>query len=234
MPAENATLTIAYPIDAELLNLAGLWVNDNEDVRPVRDDAAYEKYGRCLREAASIARSVDSARSQAVQPIDVVRRQVNSFHKDIYDRLVGVRDDIERELGVWRRKQEAAQRHAQAEAEAKARAERERLERRAQVAEDAGRVEKADALRETAAVVTAPVVAAPVPKLAGVSTTKAYSAKVVDFRALLFAVTNDTSGLLEGLITVDQVRLNSLARSLKDGFRVAGCELVVEEGTRAR
>jgi hypothetical protein len=108
------------------------------------------------------------------------------FEGKFVKRLDAVRERGEKIALAWKREDEertrAEQRRLQAIADEQARKEREKLEARAEKAEEKGKEEKAEALREQAAEIVAPVVqvAPSTPKVAGTSVRKIWKARVID------------------------------------------------------
>lgn len=142
---------------------------------------------------------------------------IEAAEKEIKSKLLSYQQEQER----LRLEQE---RKLQAEAEARARKERERLSARAGKAEASGKEEKAEALREQAESVVAPIVSvqSEAPKVEGISIRKTWRARVVNAKAIS----------REWLI-VNEKALQAFARSTKGTVKVDGVEFFEEASMSA-
>lgn len=128
---------------------------------------------------------------------------------------------------VFDREQEvkrlAEQRRLQAIADEQARKEREKLEVRAEKAEEKGKDEKAEALREQAAEIVAPVVqvAAAIPKVEGITTRKIWKARVINMNALVEAA-QDQNSVARSFLVFNEKVANSFAASTKGTIFIPG------------
>lgn len=130
------------------------------------------------------------------------------------------------------RKAEEERRKLQAAADESARREREALEKRAAAAK---RPETQERLREEAALVEAPViaVAAPVPKVAGITTRRTWKAEVVDISAFCNAVIEYRRA---DLILPNMDVLTALAKGLGERAEFPGVKFFQAEtmGSRSK
>lgn len=155
-------------------------------------------------------------------------------------------------IATYAREQERLAAEARRKAEAEAAAETKRLadeaarkakeeqEARAAMMEDAGDALRADALRAEPVVVQAPAPVAPryappppppIPKAAGLSVKKIYSAEVTDFMALVrYQLENPAMRVLEP----NQSVLDQLARLNKDALAIPGVKVVVRDSVASR
>lgn len=199
----------------------------------IRDQDDYKNAAEELTRLKAVLKDIDSRRRELTKPLDDEKKRVMDYVRPFTDALSNAENLIKQGLIEYEEEQERKRRLAEAEAEERRRKEQERLEARAEKAEAAGHVEKADALREQAAtaVVAAPVPAAPV-KAAGISTRKVYSAECVDIKALAKAVVDGV--VAPNAIQADQKFLNQMATALKDNFSMPGCKLIVSTSMAAR
>lgn len=198
----------------------------------------------------AIIRKIDESK----EPVNTLFRPVVELlkrAKDIADRkLLAWNDQVRREQEAEQRRLQEEERRRQQKAEeeaaairAKADADAQALREKAAAAAAAGDVGKAakletqaenklataDAKVESvvAAVVPAPVLAAP-PKVSSTDERMTYSAEVEDFSALVkFCASNP---MFVGLLQVNQPALNAQARSLKKAFAIPGCKLIEKRG----
>lgn len=133
---------------------------------------------------------------------------------------------------TFQQDQEAERRRLEAIAQEAARKERERLETLAAKADDKGKTERADALRNQAAAVPTPVVRVETPKVSGISTRTVWRAEVTDKRKLIAAVAAGT--VPQSALDVNMAFLNQQARSLKSEFAYPGVEAVEDQQIASR
>lgn len=138
-------------------------------------------------------------------------------------RLDGIEKTAKAALIAYQRREEekrlAEQRRLQAEADERARKEAERLAARAEKAEQSGKAEKAEALREEAAGISAPViqVASATPKIEGASVRKIWKARVID-----------SNRVPREFLVVNEKALDAFAKATKGAVPVAGVEFYEE------
>ena len=125
-------------------------------------------------------------------------------------------------------KREEEQRRAQAKADEDARKDRERLLAQAQKAEEKGKTEKAEALRQQSEIVHAvPVFTPPAPeKVQGTAFKKVWKGEVTDIKALCLSIAGGTAPL--NLLTVNQSAINAFAKGVKNTMPVAGIRFFEE------
>jgi len=224
----------------------------------ISDDTTYAAAADELAKIKAVAKKIDEQRKAITKPLDDEKARVMNHVRPFTDSLARVESALKNGLLAYSAEQERkAQLAAAAAAEAQ-RKEAEKLEKQAEKAEAAGKVEKADALREqaTTAVFAAPApTVAETPKVAGLSTRKTYSAEVTSLTELATAAiarhlvefaAGDANKLLQHLtaqafkgvplkvITADTKVLGQQATSLKEELDYPGVKLVVSTGLASR
>lgn len=121
---------------------------------------------------------------------------------------------------------EAARRRDEAEKE------RKKLEARADKLEEKGKAEQAEALREQAETVQAPVVYAGIPKSQGIQTRTYWRAEVTDLMALVKAVAAGEQPIT--YLEANQSTLNAAAKASKKSANIPGVRVYSEDGIAAR
>jgi len=214
----------------------------------IADDSALEVAADQLQRIKGVVKSIDEQRKAVTAPIDAAKKQVMDFVKGPLDSLASAETLLKNAIIDYQEAQEKARLIEEAKAAEEARKAAEKLEAQAEKLEAKGKVEQADALRENAAMqVAAPSPIVTAPKIAGVSTRKAYSAEVTDLmalcksvaaQALLMESMGDPSKLLEIVkgyaasntpiqaLAADQKFLDSQAKAFKEAFAYPGCRLV--------
>ncbi len=169
-------------------------------------------------------------------PIDTAQKEARRVTIEQRKKVEQPLDEAEaiakRKVGTYIAEQERAAKAAAALAEATAREEREKAERAAKEAEASGEVELADAIREESNVTAAPIIAAPVPRVAGISTRSVWKHRVKDFRALVEAVAAGKVPL--EVLKADDVVLGQTARALKRSLNYPGVEVWEDSAVSVR
>lgn len=139
---------------------------------------------------------------------------------------------LKRTMVNYQLAQEQERRQAEAKAQEEARREREKLEERAAKAAAAGKVERAEALQQSAAMVVTPILAPTMPKVAGISTRVTYKAVVADKLELVKAVAAGTVPL--NALDANMAFLNNQARAMKETLAYPGVKVEQETGIASR
>lgn len=203
------------------------------------DDLARKERERREAEAREAQRKADEKAANERRAAEEKRRTEEIERRKIQEaenaRLKAERDAAEARARGDREAREKAEREAQearerataaekAANEAKAAATK--LETRAAQTQERG-AEKAEFLNQQAAAVVAPTVQVDVPKVAGLSTRKAYKAKVIDLMALVKAIAEGKAPV--AYVLANEQVLNKMAAALKEQMSIPGVEL--EEDT---
>ncbi|EPS1221639.1 hypothetical protein ACVBR5_000865 [Burkholderia cenocepacia] len=175
-----------------------------------------------LAKVKELAKTVDAERRKITDPLNEAVKAVNNFFRPATTYLEEAERVLKGGLLTWQQKCEAQAREAQAAAEAAARAERERMEAEARKLAEEGKTEAAEAVRETAQVISAPIVAAPVTKVSGIQSRGTYKARVTDKMKLIQFVAAHPE--FEHLLDANASQLNQLAKAMKEKMKIDGVE----------
>lgn len=229
-PAIPQTITLGAPNIALIgqssasLKVAQAYVIDSTEVA----ELASQDLGRVK----SLFKSVEEERRKIVDPLNTAVKAVNDLFRPATQYLEQAESTLKRGLLAWNQKVEREAREEQAAAEATARAERERLQSQATELAAQGHTEAAEAVRETAQVITAPVVAAPKAKVTGISSRGTWKAKVTDKMTLIKFVAEHPE--FEHLLDANMQQLNALAKAMKETMKVGGVEPFEEKSIASR
>jgi hypothetical protein len=162
---------------------------------------------------------LEDERKAITGPIDKAKKVV----MDLFGRLSAPREEavaaIDTEVRSWRKKESDRLALEKAQADEAARIERVRLEGLAKAAQEAGKVEEAQVLAQTAAV----VVAAPeqaMAKVAGASFAKVWKGQVTDVAQFLRYLADHADR--QGCVEFKESELNALARAVKGSIPIPG------------
>lgn len=165
----------------------------------------YENAARTLQEVKHNAEKLEEIEEKEKRPhLDELKR-IRELYRPLRDMFTDGEEALKTALANYTAAMEAKRLKAQREAQAIADRERNRLLKQAAKAENAAQDGKAAALRETAEMIVAPVIATEAPKVEGVYTKKVYTAEVVDFDLLP-----------RSFKTVDTAKLQRVVSQLKD------------------
>lgn len=166
---------------------------------------------------------IEKSRKALKKPIDDAARAVQSFFKPPLDYLTRAESVLKRAMIAWKNEQDRIAREEKQKAEAKARKERDRLEKQAREAEEKGRAERAEVLRDRAVstVAAAPVTEAP--KVSGISTRTVWKFRVVD-----------AAKVPDKYKLVDEKKIGGVVRALKGDTDIEGIEVWEESSMAAR
>ena len=208
----------------------------------------YQEAAEELRKVVTLKKLFDEKRKEITAPIDAAKKQVMDEARPYTDAFDRAERALKCALADWADYLEAERRKAEAEAEEARRKEAEKLEAKADKAEEKGKFEMADALREQASttVATSVAVTAPVPEAKGVHTRKIYGAKITDATALLHAAVaqsilgrcgydagtvmqylteSASKGVPNTVAIVDEKLVNKMASTLKDALDWPGVKV---------
>jgi hypothetical protein len=190
----------------------------------IESDAQYLKAAEITKRLRLISKSLVEARGELTAPIDSARKEIMDFFRGPESRIASAQRTIDcgiRDYQVARENErKEAEKKALAEAAAKLKANIAKLEARAKKAEETGKVEKADELREMAEIAHVPAVAVhvEVPKVAGISFRSVWSAKIVDFKAIPQETYLSDPKVQAAIASV----MGSYAKASKGGLKIPG------------
>jgi hypothetical protein len=220
----------------------------------VDSDDTYAYAGQELQEIKGRISALEEKRLSFTRPLDAIKKQWMEFFGEPINFLTGAEQTYKSKMLTYstaqekKRQEEEARLRAIAEEERRkkeAEAERLRIEaaealKKAEEARNEGKVEEAAQLEGKAAmaslesqtaIVEATVISNPIssiapPKVAGISTSYAYSAAIDHPMELLRAIVEGKEAI--GLVDFDGIlrKVNAVARISKDAFNVAGCRLI--------
>lgn len=186
----------------------------------------YEAAAADLQEIKGKLKALEEKRVAITKPLNRAIKAVNDLFRKPKELLEQAEALIKRAMSAYDQEQERKRREEQARLEEEARKERERLEAKAREAEEKGQIEKAEALRESANAVVAPIVspATEAPKVTGIATRGLWKARVTDKAALVRHIVAERPDLLS-LIEIDASALNAMARAQKSALSLPGVEV---------
>ncbi|GIW55358.1 MAG: hypothetical protein KatS3mg082_1762 [Nitrospiraceae bacterium] len=190
----------------------------------------YEAAATDLQEIKGKLKALEEKRVAITKPLNQAIKAVNDLFRKPKELLEQAEALIKKAMSAYDQEQERKRREEQARLEEEARKERERLEAKAREAEEKGQIEKAEALRESANAVVAPIVspATEAPKVTGIATRGLWKARVTDKAALVRHIVAERPDLLF-LIEIDSAALNALARAQKSALSLPGVEVYEEK-----
>ena len=210
------------------------WPEQAKDIH-IFNQASYD-------EAAVLITRIVSLRKQVVEHHAPVKDAANKAHKEacaaerrLLAPLSEAETTIKNALMHWDRQQQALHAAEQKRLQEQARKEEEdvRLELAGQAFAEGASDEVIDEILDTPTIVPTSIVAAPTyAKASGISTRTLYSAEVTNIRVLCAAVAAGTAS--DNLVLANGPAINGLARSMKDSFRVPGCQLVKRDTMAVR
>ena len=177
-------------------------------------------------------KEMEQTRQSITRPMDAAKKGVLAVFKPAVDRLASAEQTIKNAVLAYHQVEEERRREAQAKLDADAARERERLARVADEHSEAGHEDMAEVSREIAEMVVALSVAAPTPPPTGVHTRITWHAEVDNLPELAKACA-ESKELLH-LIEPNMTALNSMARTLKEGFAIPGVKAVSKQDVTAR
>lgn len=190
---------------------------------PVQYELAANQF-RLVKEKKAQA---ETQRKAITQPIDAAKKAVMDLFRPYDEVYTSVENILKGKMIKYTQEQERIRLEQQAIANAEAAKERARLEKQAQRIEKKGDEDTAEALRVTAQVMVAPVVASATPVVKGISTRKTHKAEVVDI--LAFAQYIIANPQFKHMLQVNQVALNQYATMMKENAQMDGVSFKVEE-----
>lgn len=190
-----------------------------------------ERAAEDLRQIKTRAKELEETRMRITKPLLDAQRAVNELFRAPQATLAAAEAILKRSILDFQESEDAKRRAAEALAAEALRREREKLEDRAAKAEASGRLERAEALRASAATVPL-AIPQPVAKVGGLATRSAWRAEVTDKGALVRYVAEHPEWL--HLVDANTTALNGLARSQKSALAIPGVRIVEEKQLAAR
>ncbi len=226
-------VTIARPDPALMRSAAELLALATVAYREIVTAEQCEAAGEDLKAIKLRQKQLEDARTSITKPLWEVQRAVNSLFKGPMDTLSEAEQIIKRGILEYQQAEERKRIELAAAATEALRKEREGLEAQATKAEASGKLEKAEALRECAAMVPEQIVVAPTaPKLTGVAARSTWRAEVIDKLSFVKHVAGHPEWL--HLVEPNLVALNGLARSQRGALSLPGVKVTEERQLAAR
>lgn len=197
----------------------------------VSNQEQYHAAEHNLAEIIAKKKELNELRLSMTRPLDASKKQIMDFFRMPVTALEGGERVLRQVLTDYTTEQERKAAKKQAEIDERARKEKERLAKQADKAEQSGKVEKAEALREHAETVT-PTQVAPAVQKTRTTTRTTWTAEVVDIRAVLQGVLDGK--IPEAAIGVNMPVLNKMAVALKDQLNYPGVKAVAKKTTVAK
>jgi colicin import membrane protein len=192
-----------------------------------------EAAGEDLKSIKARQKKLEDARTSICKPLLNAQRAVNDLFRGPQETLAQAERIIKRGILSYQETEERKRREAEATAAEALRKEREKLQLQAARAAAAGRFEKAEALRDTAAAVPERMQIAPsAPRMSGLASKSTWRAELTDKLALVKYVADHPEWL--HLVDVNTTALNGLARSQKSALAIPGVKAVEEKQLAAR
>lgn len=221
-----STYTITAP-DPAADRATGSALLAQAEALTVTDAASLDAAGAFLRECASRKKAVVDRFAPSIKAAHDAHRGQIAMRDEVCAPFDRARAVVEPRVVAYQRAEQDRLDAERREAEARARKVAEDAQIAAALdAENAGHDDAAEAILDEAPILMA-VPAAPAPKVAGVTKRVTYSARVVDFAALV------ASGRLE-LLLPNQTALDAMARALKGAVKIPGVEIVSTESLSVR
>lgn len=186
-----------------------------------------EAAGAYLKEIKAKAKEIEAVRVSFVKPLNDQVKVINDWFKRPLDILSQAEAAVKRVMLAW----DQAERKRVAEEEARLReearkreeAERAKLEKRASKAEASGKEEKAEELRQQAAMVSVPApVLAPPPRASGVQVRKSWDFEITD-----------PALVPREYLEINEVKIRKVVLALKGDTSIPGIRVFEKESVAA-
>lgn len=176
--AAGNSITVALPTDGKEAQANVILAAANALV--VSNDAEFAAAAAFVQQIKANAAELDKERTEWKKPIDALSKKVQSLFKPALDIYATAESIAKRKLIAYTEEQRRIQLEEQRKADEAARKEQEKLRQQAARAAESGKIEKAEVLQQRAASVVAPVIQREPPKVAGITTRKAWKFEVTD------------------------------------------------------
>jgi hypothetical protein len=198
----------------------------------VDSEELFEIAGAEVAELARRHDEIEAQRLSIVEPLNVALRNANGVFMPVLRKIEAAKKLLGQRMAEYRERERQRIARENAERERLATVERERIAAEAKAADEAGREEDAFAIRQTAALVSAPVRPTAPPKVPGVAVRQNWSAEVLDLDKLVAWVAANPENV--NLLQANPVALKALARAHKDALKVPGVRFFNAGGVAVR
>ena len=188
----------------------------------IDDQTTYEIASTTVSRIKARRAEIDSMRKSIVDPINKAKDAVQAIFNPVLADYDAAEKVVKAKMVDYVNAQEDIRRKAQAEADRIAREAAAKAEKEAARLEKKGNTEAAAAVREIAAVTSAPVVAPLVAQVGGNSVRKVWKAKVTDWVALVKCVAEHPEYL--SLFSFNQSVADKLFAATDGNLKIAGIE----------
>lgn len=218
---KQQTVTVTLPdekMHAEaqaMLRAASVYQITNDDLR----DAAVEDLKAVKRRMADL----DKQRKAITKPLDDAKKGVMDLFRAPVEWLEQAESTLKRAIAAYEHEQRRLRLQAEAEARDLAMKEQARLAAEARAAEAAGKTEEALEMREQAHVMPVAMVAAPAPKMAGVSMREDWDFEIID-----------ASLLPREYLIADEKKIRGVVKALKEASNIPGVRVFAKDVVSAR
>lgn len=192
----------------------------------------FEDAGAKLKDIMALKKKIAGIFEPHIKRAFEAHRALVTEKKEHEAPLIEAESHIKRAMLGYQQEEERKRRELEAKAQEAAAKERAKLEAKAAAVEARGKPVLAEALREQAAAVVAPILAPTTPKVSGISTRTAYKAVVTDKLALVKAVAAGTVPL--NALDANMAFLNNQARAMKETLVYPGVAVEQETGIASR
>lgn len=200
----------------------------------VKDQESYDIAANTLKDIARIEKQITEHHSPIKKAAKAAHNMAVLAEKKFLEPLAEAKSIIRNSIVVWTTEQERirANEERKARAEAQRKEEEERIAKAAK-AEDEGKSEiEVGTILDTPAPIVSVSVAPKFNKVAGVSTRKAWRAKVTDIKMLCRAVADNK--IPAEAVFANMPFLNSMARNSKADLEIPGVIAIMETGVSTR
>lgn len=229
MTKTNPPIVIdALPTQAEVEVAAADFIGTLSPVvsRAITTPAEFSATANMLRMNKGDQVRLKEALDKILAPMNAAIKATRALFAPAQERLVNEESALKRDILNWNRALEQKQRELQAKVDADRRAAEAKAEKKAEKLEAAGKVEQAEAVRES--VPPAAIIQVETTKVAGLVERDTWKAEVTDFMDLLKWALN--ADQLETYFAVNQVAINAYARANKGNAKMPGVRFWAETG----
>lgn len=186
----------------------------------VPNNETYVNASSVLKFIKTTATELDALRKSMTKPLDESKKRIMDFFRKPLNNLVMVENNIKKAMLTFQKEQERKRKEEEDRLLEQQRKDKEKLEKRADKAEEKGNTEKAETLREEAeqkeSVV--PTVAPMVEKVSGISTKKIWKFKIVDAKLIP-----------REYLMPNEKMIGEVGRATKGTLKIAGIEFYSDE-----
>lgn len=191
----------------------------------INEPHEYENAASVLVSIGQIEKQLEDARFAQTRPIDQQKKSIMDAYRPATDAVTRAKQLIRKAMAAYQDAERRKQAEAQAAAEAEARRQQEKLEKRAERFEEKGNFDRADELRRQSEMTAAPVVAADIPKVAGIATGTVWKFEVIKGQEHLIP---------REYLSPDEKKIGGVVRSLKGDANIPGVRVWPETSVVGR